>query len=256
MSCSDDKFPKSSRLDRLRVIAVTTDTPEINEAGGNIQISLWLSDPKGENRLIDVSYKTCMDPGIVFGKDPKCGDDDQETTISGISLSSQDRTEGLNNLFSIVVPPNLLANLSTKDKFNGVSFIVSLKIKTEDEAVETFKRIRISTKAGADLNTNPSITDLTFDGAAPSFPSDKAHVKAVLGIGAQDYELIDGDDNLVKKSEELYINWYTTSGEFIPSVTEISDFSKLDLKNSPTQLTVIGVLRDSRGGVFVYKKEF
>jgi hypothetical protein len=254
-ACSGDKLPKVSKLDRLRVIAMVSDLPEINSAGGSVVITPWLSDPEGGTRTFDIFWAACPDPGIAYGKEPTC-EGVTETQIAGVALASQERSEALTNLFTVNVPAGLTSLASAKDQFNGVYYLVTLRVVSGDEIERAYKRIRVSSKTGGDLNTNPTITALSFDGALPTFPSQKDKVQATIGAGAETFEYINGDGDLLSRDEEISISFFTTSGELKPSIVGAGETSVLKLKNNPTTLTVIGVIRDQRGGIGVYKEEF
>lgn len=253
LSCSDD-MPKISSLDKLKTIALIADFPEINEAGGNVSITPWIADPLGGSRTIDLYWSQCPDPGIAYGVEPKCVGA-SETLMANQVLTSQDRTEALLS-FTVTIPSGLTTLRSARDQFNGVYYLISLRIVAGSEEIKAYKRIRVSTKSGADLNTNPTLTGLTFDGSLPAFPSNKMNVKGTIGNGAETFQYLDSDGNNQAQLEELTISFFTTSGNMDPSIVEANDSSKIIIKDNPSQLTVIGVIRDQRGGIGIIKEEF
>ena len=207
LSCSDD-MPKISSLDKLKMIALIADLPEINQSGGNVSITPWISDSQGGSRTIDVYWSQCPDPGIAYGVEPNC-EGVSETLIAGQNLSSPERTEALSN-FTVTIPSGLTTNRLAKDQFNGVYYLISLRIIAGTEEIKAYKRIRVSTKTGGDLNTNPGLSGLTFDGSLPAFPTNKMKVKGTISSGAETFQDIDDDGRTQLSTEELMWNYFVT----------------------------------------------
>lgn len=72
--CGSNDLPQYSKLDRLRVLAITTPTPEVqNPAAGvlNVDVTPYLSDVDGSGDLTLI-FQTCLDPGTSLGAPPSC----------------------------------------------------------------------------------------------------------------------------------------------------------------------------------------
>ncbi len=60
-ACSNDKLPDFNKLDKLRIIALEVNTPEVNP-GATVTVTPWISDISETTGLSDTVI-VCVDPG-------------------------------------------------------------------------------------------------------------------------------------------------------------------------------------------------
>lgn len=90
LGCGRDELPKYTKLDRLRVLAITTPTPEIQSpAGGivNVDITPYFSDIGGSGN-ITLSILSRLDPGTLLGVPPSCEGQAFVSTLQTVSVTA------------------------------------------------------------------------------------------------------------------------------------------------------------------------
>ena len=257
VSCSNDNFIESSKLGKLKVIAIQADKPEINNAS-TITITPLVSYIEGGNTTLDYSWEACPDPGINFGAESNCESSPSSLKLSGSStyntslLASTKFTGNLTPL-SLVIPANYFIYLSSLDQtiqYNGLDLIVIITLKDQLNSVSTkaIKRIRLSTKPSIDLNTNPSFASIQFNQSnLSSFPVEVGNMSLSGTSSAESYSL---ETNVGLKSftEEMTISWYASDGTFLFNRRNKSEENQYTPEGSSG--VFIAVYRDGRGGVF------
>ena len=112
------------------------------------------------------------------------------------------------------------------------------------------KRIRLSTKANGDLNTNPSFSGIQSDNNSLSaFPSSKSDFSLDAASAPESYEFktFEGTRTL---QENMTTTWFSSEGEFKFSRTLKSESNEFDPDGADSGVFV-AVYRDNRGGLSV-----
>lgn len=273
LSCSESKLPKSSNLDRLRVLSLIS---EENAGGGQtyaeyapgsvVTIKPLVSDLLGSGNL-SYEAKACVDPGVAFGAEPSC---EGNPTLVDVSAGAQpitmgsltDRT-GLANSFNVTIPSStiMFAGRSVQDQFNGVSYLVTYKlIRASGEAQIAFKRLVVSNRGTR--NKNPILSDVLSQGASLSALPVGVTVNlsiAVGAIGAESYQVLKSDGTYDNRTENLVTSWFISDGEV--KFLRTTSFDSTEYKGpeaAPTsrKAFIIALTRDERGGASVLIKSF
>lgn len=261
-ACGNDDMKKYSRLEDLRVLAISADTPEIN-APGVVNLTPFLSYTNGGDTTLNISYEACLDPGISFGAKISCDSYDDTAKISGSSnfdtstIGSANFYTGPMSSIPISVPALFfiaLADFDTSIQFNGVDLLVIFTITDQNDRSQTLKMVkRISLTTRASLNSNPTITDMVANNSSiTSFPTSEVTLDL---SGTSDPETYDfqGANTLESLTETMTVSWFSNVGEFKYSRTDRNEGVRFD-PESKTEGVIVGVYRDNRGGVAVIRK--
>lgn len=251
-----DEFEKPYELGKLRVLAITANTPEINAASAVTLIPL-ISYVDGGNTTLNYTWEACPDPGIDFGADANCDDAAAALTLNGgstFNTATLGASYFTGNATNIVVniPAQAFVYLGTLDsniQFNGLDYlvIVTYTDQTNGNSTKALKRIKLSTKAGGTLNTNPNFTAIQFNGSnLVTFPSSKGSMTISGPSAPQSYSL-QTSSGLKSFSEDMVVSWYSSRGEFLFSRRSPGQSNEYDPSGNVG--VFVAVYRDSRGGI-------
>ncbi len=262
-SCGNDDMKKIYELKDLRVLAIIASEPEINSPA-TVNLTPYLSYPKGGDTILDIEVTACPDPGIAFGAKVSC-DNQNEALIHRESLTFNTATIGSANLYTgemdpvaIVISPTLYAGMTSQLNstlaYNGIDYLVIFEIQDQNsksQKMTSFKRIKISTKNVADLNSNPTIAgDLLFRGSPLIATPTRNGSFKLTGISTPQsfpFKSFDGEKTL---KESQYISWFASTGDFTFSKTD-TDAKNPFKKGKQNSQVFLTVLRDGRGGIAV-----
>lgn len=262
VSCGDD-FAKQSKLGKLRVLSIQADTPEIN-AAATVTLTPLISFVDGGSTTLNYSWVACPDPGIDVGAPASCDSAQASLKLSG---SSTFNTAGLSGTYftgnataiSVVIPAaafTYLATLDSKVQFNGLNYIVLLTYTdpTSGQSTTALKTIKLSTKAGGDLNVNPTTGAIQFNGSTlSSFPSAEGKMTVASLSSAESYE-VQTDSTTETISEKMYVSWFSSTGEFLYNRTNGNDENTYKPADSGGVFVI--VYRDGRGGLATNQVSF
>jgi hypothetical protein len=272
-SCSKDTFPKYSSLDRLRILAIVANTPELqNPAAGitNIQITPYISDIGGTGD-VQLTLQSCLDPGVALGATPDCNDSATASSIQSITMSSASTiTEGLFGdpertgapqsgaiTVPLQIPVNLLDQFSQTLQYNGISYLITITATTSNNIVKSFRRILVSNKAP---NSNPTLSDLLIDQTSlTQTPSSGTHTLTFSTADTpESYQFLKGNGDYRSLQESYEITWFASEGTlntYRATATEPVTWKTTTPNPTPAHKpVVVGVLRDGRGGLSVKVK--
>lgn len=262
LSCGDE-FTEQSKLGKLRVLAMRADTPEIN-AAATVTVTPLISFVDGGDTTLNYNWEACPDPGIDFGADINCDSATAALKLTGSgsfntnSLSGTQYTGNADNI-SLNIPAAVFTYLGTLDsdlQFNGVDYLLILNYTdaTSGQKTTGLKRIRLSTKSAGELNTNPTLGAIQFDGVdIAAFPSKEGVIKVSNLSAAQTYSN-QTNVGLRTFSENMYVSWYASTGEFLFNRTDIGEDNTYT--PSGTSGVFVAVYRDGRGGVVTVLNNF
>ncbi len=254
-SCGDD-FRKVDALDRFRILTVIADNPEV-APGGTANLELFVSDPKGGGRIIAGTTVSCIDPGISVGADVSCDHDPARVTGTyTIDTTTADLTSnlftGVSGSLAVTVPATILQGLSSREEFNGVGYIVIFTFTVDSQTVSTFKRIVATTRTT--LNANPVGGVVQKNGGALGGSLQKEDKLTISGAAAESYDVVNVDGTQETKTETLSVAWYITHGEFDRPKTRPAEETEYQDSPLSSQMILVSVIRDERGGVQVLRE--
>jgi hypothetical protein len=255
ISCGDD-FEKKSKLSGLRVLALKADTPEINSASA-VTITPLISFVSGGSGSLNYSWEACPDPGIDYGADISCSSSLASLKLSGsgtfglAALSATSNTGDATSL-SVGIPADAftyLNSLDSKTQFNGLGYLFIIKYTDSVSGASTkaFRSIKLSSKTSGELNVNPTNGSIQFNGSnISSYPSSKGDISVANLSESETYDF-DSDIGIQSLKENMFVSWYSTTGEFLFNRTDIGE--KNTFTPSGTAGVILIVYRDGRGGV-------
>ncbi len=263
ISCGGDDFDARSKLNNLRILALTANTPEINSTS-TVIITPLISYLNGAGATLNYQWEACPDPGIEYGAKLNCDSliSSLKTTGNGTfdtsTLIASYYTGNAVDI-SITVPTSVftyLGTLSSDIQYNGLNYIVFLTYTnpSNGDSIQSLKRIKLSTKAVGELNTNPNFTDIQLNNSTlSSYPTSKGRIGISSPSSAQSYTI---QTNVGQKTfqEEMYISWYSSTGEFKFNRTDPGEENEFIPSGSTG--VFIAVYRDGRGGISTYQISF
>jgi hypothetical protein len=263
--CSDDKMPEFTKLDKLRIIALETATPEVNP-GATVTVVPWVSDITETTALSD-SVSVCVDPGLAFGAPPTC--DGNGTTVvlrtnQALTITGSDFT-GSADAFVVNIPTDtiLFSNKTSQQIWNGVNYLIDYKLKNSSGVeISAVRRIVVSDVAKTAKNTNPVLSSILSEGVAmAALPvGDRVNLSTDLtSVSQETFQSKNSDGNLVSETEQVAVTWMVTDGETKYARSEIATTNLYTAPGvAPTgrKAHIFAVARDNRGGVKVIKVEF
>lgn len=265
-SCGKDDLPQFNQVNSLRVIAMTTPTPEVNP-NDVVTITPVVSDVTEATALKD-TVNVCVDLGVAYGVTPTC--DGNPTNIS----LHVDRTLGTLNAgvnwtgnadtFNVTIPgvPVIFAGRSAQEQFNGVNYLIEYKLKNSaGNEIRSFRRIVVSTKTPK--NTNPVVTDIFSNGVSLIAPlpfGSIVQLSSDLSAGsAENYQLQDFNGVTSSQTELISTTWMITDGEtkyFRSDVGQSNEYTLPATAPAGRSVHIFAIARDNRGGVTVVRKQF
>lgn len=253
--CGKEDFKRVYRLDEFRVLGIIANNPEV-AAGSVVTLKPILSDRNGGGRVLTATVTACSDPGINLGAEVNCTHDTAATTATYTLNTATDINLGAANLYTgmantsinITPPASLVNGKNALELYNGISYIVIFEFNVDGKTIKVLKRISVTTRAT--LNSNPTVSQINFNGAAASgIPGEDINLTC-NGGGAESYQAYNIDGSLETKTENLTVAWYVTHGKLNTSKTDVSVPAKFDRDGqSISNFAVLCIVRDSRGGM-------
>jgi len=246
---SPDQYPEPGDLpqvwmvDRLRVLAVRADPPEV-EPGDTVNFEALVVDPdEGGSLTIWLACPPEDEGGIGFGCDI---DFDFDVDFENPDLDALEDA-GLIG-FEPLIPPvynvaeDLLDGLTEEEALEGLNVLVQITVfpggldaldpassdldEIDFNVVESaYKRLIVS--RAPTPNHNPSVTGFTMDGVEIG-PDTTIRVEPFqdyqLGVIVPDtsiepYDFVNRDGATESRVEEPYASWFTTGGTMIEPYT-------------------------------------
>ena len=255
LSCGNDDFKQQSKLGELKVLAISADKPEMN-ATGLLTLTPLISYIDGAGASLDYTWEACPDPGIDFGADINCN-----SALAALKKSGNTSfaTSGLSGSFytgnatdiTFTVEPSVFTyrdSLSSTIQANGFNylFIITYTDPANGNKITALKKILISNRTT--LNTNPNFTDILFNNSTlAAYPTAEGQLLLSNPSAAETYTQL---TNVGTKtfSEDMFISWYSSSGEFLFNRTDVGEENTFTPEG--TSGVFVAVYRDSRGGIF------
>lgn len=257
-SCAMNDFPKYSALDRLRILALVANVPEIqNPSAGttNVQLTPYLSDLNGTG-TVALEIQSCLDGGVAYGAEPTCAGAATASSVLNqtVTFSDVERTGAPTGAITVPlsIPAGLLSSYSSALQYNGVAYLITVKATRGSESVRSFRRILLSTKAP---NQNPVLGDLLVNGSSlTSLPSGEVALSFSATGSPEGYQYLTTGGTVQSLTEVYETTWFVTDGTIESPRSrqgETVTWKAPSTAPSGRQSVVVGVLRDGRGGVHV-----
>jgi hypothetical protein len=267
MGCSGEPFVSYSALDRLRILALIVDQPEIQDTGAlalSVALTPVVSDVGGTDKVV-LDIQSCLDPGVSLGAQPDCSGqplanqlsvDVTEAPGQGPEVFGPLTRTGIPVGGAITVPfnvpPSLLAKLPATLQFNGVPFLIVVKASSGGRTVTAFRRVLLSNKTT--VNTNPTLADLKESGGSLlTLPTSPVALSFSAGASPESYEFLRSDGVKIPLDEVFEVTWFISDGSVKTSRTRLGEELEWSPPSSPPasgrKVVVVGILRDGRGGV-------
>lgn len=243
-ACGDD-FSRPSEIDKLRVLAIQADPPEVSSPG-ETQLSALVV---GVDTPVTYLWSVCFAPGPGTSG-YACLDPSAEILIG----ADAEPTVQIPDLTAFLESPELEDfDLSLEDGFEA---LVRLVVEAPGgESLETVKTVLISQSSAP--NKNPTLDGVEADGAA----LDEAPVEVAAGTAIA-LEPLWADETLEPfvsadgaTTETALFSWFAEAGELDRdrSTDKVADNTwtapALDEGESFREVRLWLVMRDSRGGV-------
>lgn len=270
-ACQANNFPKYSTLEKLRVLALVVDTPEIQSPGAgttNVSLTPYLSDIGGSGN-VDLTVQSCLDPGVAAGSEPSCSGALYASPPQTVSVTapagqaagifgSPERTGAPSSggiTVGLQIPANLLLAFPTVLQHNGVPYLITVTAQRGSQTVRSFRRVLISTKSA---NLNPTLTDILVNGSSLTTLPTGEPLLSFSASTPETYQSMASSGALVSETEAFVLTWFISDGEMENSrILEGQNTIWKTPGGAPSQrqVVVVGVLRDGRGGVAVLVKK-
>lgn len=259
MSCSNQNLPKYNTLDRLRILALISQPPEVNP-GDSVTITPLVSDINEATALTYAAF-ACLDLGISMGAEPTCTGNPSTVPLSNGAISTLSPTKsftGVANAISFSVPnqQTILGSRSPAQQYNGVAYIFEYVLQnSRGEELRAIKRIAVSDASKTTKNTNPIINDFLFNGVSvtSTMPLGTTISASLSFTGAptESYTRMNSSGELISESEELITTWFITDGKMKFQRTiglDANEYQTPAQTPAGRDTYLIGVSRDGRGG--------
>jgi hypothetical protein len=216
-----------------------------------------ISFVNGGNTTLDYSWVACPDPGIDYGAAISCESATASLKLFGsgtfpmATISATANTGNATNL-SIIIPSvvfTFLATQQSKTQYNGLDYLGIVEYRDQGSSAKTkaIKKIKLSTKSNGELNTNPTLGNIQLNGSnIMGYPNSESDM-GVSSLSAADSYDFQSDIGIQSLTENMFVSWYSSTGEFIYNTTDIGESNPFTPSGS-TGVFVI-VYRDGRGGV-------
>lgn len=266
--CADKTLPLSSRLDRLRVLALVANQPEV-APGATVTITPHISDVYGVGRALTFTAEACIDPGVGLGAEPSCAGNPTRVPLAAdqaVTAITGPNYTGAADTFTTTVPADavIFAGRSAKEQFNGVAWLITYELKAAagasgpSSSVKAFKRLVVSGAAKTAKNQNPVINDIFASGSSlTALPGAAVNLTADLGAGSQESYEADTGTARTTRTESITTSWYISDGDLKFERTQASGATEWTPPGGAPgarNVLVIAVTRDDRGGVAVRQK--
>lgn len=265
-SCGKDDLPQFNQVNSLRLIAMTTPTPEVSP-GDAVTITPVVSDVSEPTALKDTA-SVCVDLGVAYGVTPTCEGNPTKVVIhTNRTLAAPGagaNWTGNADTFNFTVPNSgvMFSGRTAQEQFNGVNYLVEYVLKNSaGTEIKSFRRIVVSTKTPKNLN--PTVTDIFSNGVSLVGPipfGSIVQLSSDLSAGsAESYQLQDFNGVTSTQTELISTTWMITDGEtkyFRSDVGQSNEYTLPAAAPAGRSVHIFAVARDNRGGVTVVRKQF
>ena len=264
-ACDRKNLPEFNNLDKLRIIALEVNNPEVNP-GDTVTVTPWVSDITETVGLTD-SVIVCIDPGLAYGASPSCESSNTRIDIRtnlALTLTGSNFT-GSANSFNVTIPAEatIFAGRTDQEKWNGVNYLIQYKLKNSSGIeISAIRRIVVTDPIKTAKNTNPVMTSILADGIAMAALPIGAVVQLSTDLtmaSQESFQSKNGDGGFTTESELVAVTWMITDGSTKRSRTAVgsnNEYTGPSTAPSGRSAHFFAVARDNRAGIKVLKVQF
>ena len=266
VAACQEHMPDSSYVDKLRIIGIRAEDPELTVALGGAHalpiftpartaLTALVADPKGRGRVVSLAWSVCTLQGIgEDATDFNCDGD------NGLPLAGAAFSPGL--LAGALLQKGITLDLDGGSGFSaslesGVPIYLWLRAYAGLDTTAALKRIVISTRTAR--NRNPRLAGVLFDGVdvtaagEVTFKAARDYVVKPVWDPASLDRYVDEMDG-VTKTEDPFFSWFATEGDWKsvytdPTALENRWRSPALPDGKPKPVGMWFVMHDKRGGI-------
>jgi len=247
-------FPPDSLVERLRVLAVQADPPEVG-LEGSVALSALVADPGGGGRPLVFTWALCFVELTYSAQDLPCpGPDSYPIAGAGATAALS-----LPEVLSWLQARGLPGDLPIPEDLTELPLLLGLRVEAGTEAVRAIKRLTLRLAGTEEANANPRWVEVVPLGDAPGWDGltlpAGASLKLRPEIDPASRQRYRRPGESLERTEEFLFSWFTTAGEFEDTRTILAEDSPgLDLNTwtapeEPGPVTFWVVARDGRNGI-------
>jgi hypothetical protein len=257
----DSPFPDETLVERLRLLAVQAEPPEVG-LDGRVDFRALVADPGGQGRPLEATWAVCLMRLDYAASDIACpGPDAYPLPADGLTASlsvpalvAWALEQGLP--FDPGAPPG-------GELPETVGLFVGLEVVAGQDRVRGLKRFALRLAGQAAPNRNPRLAGLELDGEPfeegpagwPRFAAgSEHHLRPLVRDGSLESYTPAGQTE--PRLETLLFSWFSTAGEFRDQRTVLDPVlfqdlaaNRLTAPDLPGPAELWLVVRDDRWGV-------
>jgi hypothetical protein len=157
----------------------------------------------------------------------------------------------------ITIPSTIFSGRSSVDQYNGINYLVTMRFSTPDgQSIKSFKRLRATTRTTK--NQNPTLGNILHNSSAFTTYPETGTFSLSSYSSKENFTFQDRNGNFSTLSEENSVSWYVSDGEVNFSSADPSasvKFTSPVAANRESELVVVAVIRDARGGMSIEIKK-
>jgi hypothetical protein len=250
-ACGDDNFPKVEKLEGFRVLGIEVDNPEVPLTGGSAQLRLFVVDARASKTNVTFQWIACLDPGVAQGApvtcDPSSAQQGSVNVLQAGLIGHGDFNYGYSSYAAITTPNLSGVGFGLRREHNGIGFLVIFTAMVDGLELRVFKRV---VATGRPVNSPPTAGGILVNGGQPSGNLKKADVVSLVGLSTpEQYDYINVDGSIERRTEEYQLAWYSSSGTFNRPKSSPGEVVKYTGDGITGPELLIGVVRDERGGL-------
>jgi hypothetical protein len=209
----ESPFPPETLVQRLRILAVRADPPEV-DLSGQVQLNALVADPTGAGRDLQCSFAVCVGQLSEMASDLDCpGKDSFPLTTDGTSahLSLPELVQWFSQQ-GLVLP-------GTSADVTDFPLLIGVRVEAGSESARSLKRLKVRLQETGEFNRNPEIVGLQFGnsdmgGDAPVKVAGNSKVSLLPLVGADSQQSYQRPGEDTQRQEDLLFSWFSMAGEF------------------------------------------
>ncbi len=253
----DEPFPPETLVDRLRILAVKVEPPEV-DVYETVDLSALVADPNGGGRALAFIWAVCMFEFTDAASDIPCPGPDSYA----IPGDGPEATLSMPGLIAWLAEQGFDLDLGEGQvPVDDIPMLIGLQVDADDESLRAVKRIKVRLQGDEPPNTNPVLAGLELEdetiGDDPRTleVGAKYTLEPLVAEGSRDLFLPEGEED--ERLEDHLFSWFATTGDFSDQRTILDvDSHGNPLQDNEWKLgdeygdhTLWLVVRDGRYGV-------
>lgn len=252
----DNPFPPGSLVERLRVLGVRAEPPEVG-LDGEVELSALVADPRGAGRPLVFEWAVCLSELSYQAADIDCPGADGYA-LPGSGDTARLSVPALVEFAAANLPAGSFGDPSVWEDLKWFPLIVGLRARAGGETVRAIKRVRLRLATEEPPNANPRLMSLLLD-EVEAVPPVRVPAGTVVSLQARidpaSRERYRRQGETEERIEDVVFAWFATGGEFegdysVLSGDGTSGFDRIDwtAPQDPGEVRMWVVARDGRYG--------